>query len=293
MTNPADGTAPTRGRTAIVAGGGSLPLEVARALTAAGEAPFIAIVEGEVDTGSALYDLEHETIALEDVARLAPLLKRAGAERVVLAGGIGRRPDWRRLKPSLPLLAIAGRVVAGLARGDNALLSALVGHLEAAGMRVVGAHDIVPDLLAPRGVLTRRRPTKAELLTCGAAFRAAKALGALDIGQGAIAVGGRVIAVEGVEGTDGLLERVAGYRGRGRLAGAAGGVLAKCVKPGQEARADLPTIGPQTADGAHGAGLGGIAVEAGWTLILQQRALIERADALGLFVIGVIEGELP
>lgn len=292
MTNPAD-AARTRGRTAIVAGSGSLPLEVAKALTAAGQAPFVAIVEGEVDAGSALYDLEHETIALEDVARLAPLLKRAGATRVVLAGGIGRRPDWRRLRPSLPLLSIAGRLVAGLARGDNALLSALVGHIEAAGMPVVGAHDIVPDLLAPSGVLTRRKPGKAELATAGAAFRAAKALGAFDIGQGAVAVGRRVVAVEGIEGTDGLLERVAGYRGKGRLTGAKGGVLAKCVKPGQEARADLPTIGPQTADGAHRAGLTGITVEAGWTLVLQQRALIERADALGLFVIGVAEGELP
>jgi DUF1009 family protein len=95
------------------------------------------------------------------------------------------------------------------------------------------------------------------------------------------------VALEGIEGTDGLLERVAGLRGHGRLAGASGGVLVKCAKPGQELRADLPTIGLHTVEAVHRAGLVGIGVEAERALILDQRRLIERADELGIFVIGL------
>ena len=115
----------------------------------------------------------------------------------------------------------------------------------------------------------------------------AKAIGALDIGQAAIAIGGRAIALEGVEGTHGLLERTLELRGHGRLAGKTRGVLVKCAKPGQELRADLPSIGPQTVEAAHAAGLAGIAVEAGRSLILEGPVVLARANALGLFVYGL------
>ena len=74
------------------------------------------------------------------------------------------------------------------------------------------------------------------------------------------------------------------------LAGKARGVLVKCAKPGQELRADLPSIGPQTVDAAHAAGLAGIGVEAGRSLVLDSAELVARADALGLFVVGLPQG---
>jgi hypothetical protein len=151
----------------------------------------------------------------------------------------------------------------------------------------LGAHQVVPELIAAEGCHTKARPQAAERRGIEAARTAAEAIGLLDIGQAAVAVGGRVIALEGIEGTDGLLARVRDLRGHGRLAGRSGGVLVKCAKPGQEARADLPSIGPNTVEAAHAAGLAGIAVEAGHSLVLDGPAMIEKADALGLFVIGL------
>src|SRR5690606_2645220 len=136
------------------------------------------------------------------------------------------------------------------------------------GIRVLGAHDVAPDLLASQGVLGKIRPTSADESDISAALKAARVLGSLDIGQGAIAVGGRVIALEGIEGTDGLLERTVGLRSHGRIAGKKRGVLVKCAKPGQEMRVDLPTIGPRTIIDAHAAGLAGVAVEADRSFIL-------------------------
>ncbi|MEP6567033.1 MAG: UDP-2,3-diacylglucosamine diphosphatase LpxI, partial [Mesorhizobium sp.] len=157
--------------------------------------------------------------------------------------------------------------------------------------RVVGAHEIVPELVATEGTMTETAPRKSDWRDLDAAHEAAKAIGALDIGQAAVAIGGRAIALEGVEGTDGLLERTKQLRGHGRLAGRTRGVLVKCAKPDQEMRADLPSIGPQTIEAAHAAGLAGIGVEAGRSLVLEASATIERANALGLFIIGLPAAE--
>ena len=183
------------------------------------------------------------------------------------------------MRPSLALLGVLPRLVSSLAKGDNALLKAIVGLIEESGVKVVGAHEIVPDLLAGEGVMTRAKPTAADRSDLAAAFAAAKAIGALDIGQAAVAIGGRVIALEGIEGTDGLLARTVSCATHGRLAGKKRGVLVKCAKPGQELRADMPAIGPQTVTAAHAAGLAGIGVEAGRSLILDYETVSRRADA--------------
>ena len=274
-------------RPGVVAGGGALPVTVAEALKEQGADPFVVILEGEATPGSMLETCEHETRPLEDIARLVGILKRHRVTHLVMAGEIRRRPRLSAIRPSFSLLTFLPSVVAGLARGDDGLLRLIMRWLEANGIHVVGAHEIVPELLAVEGVWTKAVPNKADWRDIAAARTAAEAIGALDIGQGAVAIGGRAIALEGIEGTNGLLERVRDLRGHGRLAGKAGGVLVKCLKPGQELRADLPTVGPTTIELAHAAGLSGIAVEAGRSLVMDGPGLVERANALGLFALGL------
>jgi DUF1009 family protein len=281
---------PPGSRVGIVAGGGKLPVEVARALQKQGRAVFVVLLEGEADPDSGLRDYEHATLTLEDFSALVPLLKSRGVSHLVLAGEVTRRPRLSAIRLRMALLALVPSIpgiLTGLMRGDDALLRALMHDIERRGVKVVGAHEIVPELIAAEGVLTRAAPTKSDWRDIEAAREAAEAIGALDIGQGAVAIGGRAIALEGVEGTNGMLERVKDLRGHGRLAGKTGGVLVKCAKPGQELRADLPAIGPQTVEAAHAAGLAGIAVEAGHSLVMDGPAMLDRANALGLFVIGL------
>jgi hypothetical protein len=279
-------------RIGIIAGGGSLPVEVAASLAKQGYPPVIIAAEGEVDRKSDLAVYETEKLALEDFGSLVPLLKRKRISHLVLAGEIRRRPKLTGMRPSLGLLAVVPTVVMGLARGDDGLLKILTRFLEKRGIKVVGAHEIVPELLAGGGSLTKAEPRKSDWRDIEAARAAAKAIGALDIGQAAVAIGGRAIALEGIEGTNGLLERTRQLRNHGRLAGKTRGVLVKCAKPGQELRADLPTIGPQTIEAAHAAGLAGIAVEAGRSLILEGPITLARANAFGLFIVGLPATEL-
>jgi DUF1009 family protein len=218
---------------------------------------------------------------------LVPLLKRNGVTHVVLAGEVRRRPRLSQMRLNASMLAALPRLAVELSLGDDGLLRAILRYIERRGIAVVGAHEVVTELVAVEGCLTMVAPQTSDWRDIKAARIAAEAIGALDIGQGAVAIGGRVIALEGIEATDGLLARVRDLRDHGRLAGKTRGVLVKCAKPGQEARADLPSIGPNTIEGANAAGLSGIAVEAGHSLILDGPAMIEKANALGLFVVGL------
>jgi UDP-2,3-diacylglucosamine hydrolase len=272
-------------RIAVVAGSGRLPLDLAENLAAHGHRPFVVMARGESSPELAAYD--HAELTVENFAGLAPLLKRQGITHVVFAGGISRRPKLTALKPSLALLKFLPRALTALTKGDDGMLRALATAVEALGVKVVGAHQIAPDLLASEGQMTSVAPQKSDWRDIEAAAEAARAIGALDIGQAAVAIGGRAVELEGVEGTDALLARVRDLRSHGRLAGKKRGVLVKCAKPGQELRMDLPSIGPDTVTAAHAAGLAGIGVEAERSLVLDLANVISEADRLGLFVVGL------
>jgi DUF1009 family protein len=280
-------------RVAVVAGSGRLPIDVAQGLAALGHKPLVIRVRGEADDDPAYAAFDAEEMSLGAFASHFASVKRRGFTHMVLAGGIGRRPKLSEIRVNLMLLRFLPRLLKALIGGDDRLLSLLVKSIEAEGVRVVGAHQIVPDLLADEGPMSRVRPSTADRRDLDAALIAARAIGGLDIGQGAVAIGGRAIALEGIEGTDAMLERVKGLRGHGRLAGRTRGVLVKCAKPAQELRADLPTIGPATVEGAHAAGLAGIGVEAGRTLVMERGKTVALADRLGLFVVGLPKDRTP
>lgn len=280
-------TRPEAGRIGLIAGSGRLPVEVLEGLNRQCENPYVVLIDGEADDLALYRSHDHIRLPVEEFGRLVPLLKTANVTRLVMAGGVARRPAFRNLTWTWSLLGMLPQLAKALASGDDVLLRTVVAHLEAHRIKVVGAHEIVPDLLAKAGIIVGDKPGKDEMRDIRAAAEAARAIGALDIGQAAIAIGGRAIALEGIEGTEGLLERMVAMRGHGRLAGRTGGVLAKCAKPGQELRADLPSIGPDTIEAAFAAGLAGVALEAGRALILDYGLTIARANERGLFIYGL------
>ncbi|MCT6872149.1 MAG: UDP-2,3-diacylglucosamine diphosphatase LpxI [Bartonella sp.] len=270
------------GRTAIIAGSGVLPLAVAKAIEDNGEKPFLIPLKGEAD--SELYRYEHCEISVVQLARLIKALKGAKISNVILAGGVKSRPNLSDLRPDWTTISALPKLFHALGQGDDALLKAFIGVVEKYGFKVVGAHEVVPQLLAPIGFnLTKRRANDKEKRDIMRAAEAAALLGKLDIGQGAIAVRGRVVAVEGAEGTDNMLRRIKEMRAEKRIP-LKGGVLVKRAKKQQDERADLPTIGPSTIINAHNCGLDGVAVEADRSFILSLKQTIEEADRCALFI---------
>ncbi|SNB52724.1 MULTISPECIES: LpxI family protein [unclassified Agrobacterium] len=274
------------GRLAIVAGSGQLPLYVASAAREMGENPFIVRLRDDSRFDWSGFD--NAVISVGDVAELGRLLRENQVDRVVLSGGVARRPEWREIRPTVGILLKLPSIVRTLlSSGDDAVLQMVIKIIGTLGAKVIGAHEIAPGLLASIGPFGTQKPAEDDLRDIRKAAEAALALGKLDVGQGAVAVGGRIVALEGVEGTDAMLARVAALRAEGRISPRRKGVLVKLCKPQQDVRADLPTIGVETVENARKAGLAGIAVEAGRALVLDREAMLKAADEAGIFVCGI------
>lgn len=272
----------SEGRIGILAGGGSLPLEIARSLAARGVAPFIVLIDGEADGDFTGLDTTRANWG--QIGRMIRSLKQAGCTRLVLAGRV-RRPDLARIKPDLGLFRALPTVLRLIsAGGDDRVLRGVIGYLERHGLEVIGPAEAAPELAARAGSLGAVAPDAAAEVDIALGLAVVGVLGGFDVGQAVVACGGRVEAIEGAEGTDAMLSRVIARRASASAA-CSGGVLVKRAKPGQELRVDLPAIGPATVTRASEARLAGIAVEAGRTLLLERREMATRADASGLFVI--------
>ena len=273
------------GKLGLIAGGGDLPREIVRACRGAGRPIFVVRLKGMADPD--LGGPEGVDSGLAELGRTLKALKAAQCEAVCFAGLVAR-PDFGALKPDLRGMAALPGAITAARQGDDALLRFLAGEFEKEGFHVEGADQVVRDLTLGEGALGRRQPGPGDWLDIERAMAAARALGALDIGQAAVAARGVVLAVEAQEGTDAMLRRCAELPAA--LRGDAGvpvGVLAKAPKPIQDRRIDLPTIGEATVLAAARAGLAGIVGEAGAMLVVDRAAVIAAADDLGLFVLGL------
>lgn len=275
-----------QGRLAIVAGSGRLPVHVAQAARANGEEPLIFAIRGEADSDWSGF--ETISLGIGDIAGFRRAARAAGIGRIVLSGGVRLRPTWNEIRLGLgSLWKLPGMLRKLMRGGDNLVLTTAIGLLEDDKMRVIGAHEVAPDLVAAIGPMGRHQPDSQALADIAVSVRAARLLGELDIGQGAIAVGGRVVALEGPEGTDSMIGRINELRARGRISATRKGVLVKLCKPGQDERVDLPSAGLSTLTGAREAGLAGIALEAGRSLLLDRPDVLDFADRNGLFIVGI------
>nr|WP_295827712.1 UDP-2,3-diacylglucosamine diphosphatase LpxI [uncultured Azospirillum sp.] len=284
MADTTQGTgSPAAGaKLAILAGGGTLPARIAKAVRGQGREVFIVAFDGHTDPET-VAGLPHVWSRFGAAGTILRRLHEEGVGEVVLAGPV-KRPSFTELMPDWRTARFLARV-GTRALGDDGLLRAVVREVEEDGFRVVGLHDLLKDLLTVIGPVGRLVPDGDAERDIARAVEVARAMGALDVGQGAVVQQGIVLAVEAIEGTDAMLDRCAALVRPGP-----GGVLVKVKKPKQDRRIDLPTMGITTVEKAAAAGLRGIAVEAGGSLLVDRSAVAAAADRLGLFVVGI---EIP
>lgn len=283
-TTSAPAQQPSTGTVGIIAGNGRLPYEIVTSLKRAGRGYFVIGLAGEVDDEVANHP--HAIIEWGQIGRLFKILAKNDVDDVIFAGGILRRPELKLSKFDFGAFLTVPRVLAAMLAGDNAILSGVVGVFESRGFTVRGVGELAPDLLVTTGVNGHGTVSKNLLSLAEQGFNITRALGTYDVGQGCVLVGRRAVAIEGIEGTDEMLLRVARLKSAGRLPLHGGGVLVKCPKPGQDHRVDLPTIGPRTVGNAHAAGLTLIALEAATTVIVDREKTFEAAKQRGLVIYG-------
>ncbi len=261
-----------RNDVAVIAGAGALPGAVAAAL---GGAPVFAPEGVEVAVQAERFRFE----------RLVPFLRHLddrGVRAVVLAGAMTRP----RLDPALfdPATAqLVPRLLTAMQAGDDATLREVIAVIEEAGLEVLGIEAVAPALIPGEGVLSLAQPSTADVRDAARAAAIVDALGAVDVGQGCVVAAGLCLAAEALPGTDAMLDGVAALPPGLRPEG---GLLYKAPKPGQDRRADLPALGPETVRKAAAAGLAGIVWQAGGVLLLDRAAMVAEADRLGLFLWG-------
>ena len=266
----------------ILAGGGRLPLSIAESVVARGAGVHIVGIEGEADTAIARFP--HTWVSWGQIGRMVDTLHREAGPELVIAGGV-KRPDLRKIRPDLGFLKSLPKVFALLAGGDDSVLTRVVRFFEANGFVVRGAHEVAPELLVREGTIGTTGLSTPAHADAQIGFAVRSLLGPLDAGQAVVVAGGRVLAIEGAEGTDAMLERAQGVRTA--LAPLQGGVLAKGPKPGQELRIDMPAVGPRTVERAVAAGLDGVALEAGGVLVLDRAEMVRLADAYKFAIAGL------
>ncbi|WFU37773.1 UDP-2,3-diacylglucosamine diphosphatase LpxI [Bradyrhizobium sp. CB82] len=270
----------------VIAGGGAMPFAVAESLAARGIAPVLFPLRGACDPVQ-VEKFRHRWISVGQLGRAMRLFREEGCRDLIFIGTL-MRPSLSEVRFDLKTLRLLGHVARAFRGGDDHLLSGVGRMLEQDGFRMVGIKDVAPDLLMPEGCITRAWPADNARSDIERGRAVLAALSPFDIGQAVVVIDGHVVAVEDIEGTDGLLQRVARLRSEGRIRAASGrGVLVKAPKSGQDLRFDLPTIGPRTIEGVASAGLSGIAVIAGNTIAAEPQAMIELADANYLFVMGL------
>ncbi len=282
MAAPAPNISPPVG---LIAGGGALPFAVADLLAARGVSSVLFALRGACDARE-VERFRHHWISVGGFGRLTKLLRAEGCRDLVFIGTL-TRPALSELRLDWGTLRAARQLWAAYRGGDDHLLSGIGRIMEQNGFRMVGIKDVAPDLLMPAGCLTRAAPDAQAETDIAKGRDVLRALSPFDVGQAVVVIDGHVVGVEDIEGTDGLLARIARLREQGRIRSTAGrGVLVKAPKSGQDLRFDLPTIGSRTIEGAHQAALAGVAVAAGATQIADPQGVIAAADRAGLFVTG-------
>lgn len=270
----------------IIAGSTELPRIIIESCKREGRPYYVIAIEDNAEPAT-VENEPHSWIRLGEIGKALKQLRSEGVQELVLAGKVGR-PKLANLRPDMKATLLLAKLGTNLLAGDNELLSGILEFLQSEGFTLVGVQDVLQDALTPVGQLGKHKPSRQLKGDITKGWRLAKACGELDIGQAVIIERGQILGVEGVEGTDKLIARCAAYpqHEQGQ------GVLVKALKPIQDARVDLPTVGVATIEGLKDAGFAGIAVEAGASLLLDKEAIIKRADELGIFILGVREDTL-
>lgn len=263
-------------RIAILAGGGRLPIVLAESINAHGGRAHIVAVRGEA--GPEIESLPHTWVTWGSVNAILATLKRESNGTMMIAGSVSRPNLWH-LKPDFGLIRYLPQILQMLKGGDDAVLTRLIRFFEAHGLTVKGVSDIAPELLAQAGHSGTSTPVPQQARDDAAlGFRILDALADLDVGQAIALEHGRILAIEGAEGTDRMLQRIASLDGR-RVQGA---VLVKGPKRGQDLRVDVPTVGAKTIDSLASARVATMVVVAGKTLLLERDEMLRRADAAAI-----------
>lgn len=266
-------------RIGIIAGSGQFPIIFAKAAKKRGYAVYCVAFKSETDSALVAEADALEWMYVGQIKRLLRFFKSHDVQQVVMMGAIRKTRMFTNLRPDTKALGL----LAGIRHThDDGLLRAFAALLEKEGLRVEASTLMVPEVLAPVGCWTKRKPSRAEQTALQTGWHLAKQIGALDIGQCLVMEGGSVLAVEAVDGTDATIRR-------GGALGNGNSIVIKVCKPNQDTRFDIPAVGTQTIDTMHASGATLLVIEAGKAVVFDRDQMIALADKYKIGIVAVEE----
>lgn len=259
----------------LIAGNGQFPILFSRIAVQKGFQIFTAAYVNEADEVLSQLSQKIQWLHLGQVKRLIRFFKQNRVDRAVMLGGVRKTKLFTDVKPDMKAIAI----IAGMRdTHDDAVMRAFADSLEKEGIKIEPSTFLLPELLATRGIWSRRKPSRTEKKDIALGFTIAREIGRLDIGQSVVAGGGSILAVEAIDGTDATIER-GGRLGDGET------VLVKICKPNQDFRFDVPAVGVKTIETMHRHGVRTLAIEADKTLVFDREEMVCKADEYNISIV--------
>ncbi len=265
----------------VIAGGGQFPLLFIEAAQRQGRRVVVVAHKGETDPSVAAAADAVCWVKLGQLGRFLSFFKKEGVGETVFLGTITKTKIFRDVLPDFKALTLWNKIDR---KQDDAILRAIATAIEKEGIKVLESTLYLKQLLFPRGVLTKAKPSKSQWQDIKFGWQNARAIGKLDIGQCVVVRDCTVLAVEAIEGTDAAILR------GGELAKEKA-VVVKVKKPGQDFRFDLPATGVTTIRNLQSVKGSVLAVEAGQSLLFDREQMIEEAEKAGIVVVGLSENE--
>lgn len=266
----------------LIAGNGQFPLLFAQAAQKKSWEVYAAGYRDETDPQLRDHVTQLEWLYLGQLKRLIAYFRKNGVREAVMLGAITKTRMFTNVRPDMKAISL---VASMRHTHDDAILRAFADLLAKEGIQILASTILLPELLAPAGIWTRRPPSPEQWQDIRLGWHTAKKIGELDIGQCVVVGGGSVLAVEAIEGTDAAILR-GGSLSKGQA------VVVKVCKPHQDARFDIPAIGQETIETMHKARIKVLIIEAGKAVVFDQTALIQRADQYGMVVAALGESDV-
>ena len=267
-------------RIGLIAGNGRFPFLALQGARSLGhDVTVVAVKEEafpELEGAARAAGADLHWVSLGHLGKCIKILKQAGVRQALMAGQVKHAKLFSGIMPDLTLLAVLTKL---RSKNTDALISAVAEVLRGEGIELLDSTAFLEPLLARPGTLSRAVPSPADLEDLAFGYRMADAIAALDIGQTIVVKDKAVVAVEAMEGTDGVIARA------GEIAGG-GTHVVKVAKPRQDMRFDVPVVGVATIEAMKRAGASLISIDAGKTLIVDGEKFFEAANGAGVVVVG-------
>lgn len=261
----------------LIAGNGKFPLLFARKAKEQNYRVIAAGIRGDTSFLLRYFVNEYAWFKVGELKKLFTFFKESGVRQVMMAGQVNPNNLFER---DIAFDDEFRSLFDALAdRKADTIFAAVAKRLKDQGLELVDSTFLLKEYLAPKGTITRRGPTLSELDDIAFGTTIAKEMGGIDIGQTVVVKDKAIIAIEAMEGTDRAIVR------GGKIA-QNGAVVVKMSKPDQDARFDVPVIGPRTIKALIRSKAKCLGVEAGKTLIIDLDKCVKLANQADICIVG-------